>query len=570
MKNDNSLPAYDLFLESLKRPTGERERFIVAAAGADADLAAAATELVRNYQASGELEVKPPLKLPCPDREGTRAGDWLVDRMIGMGGFGSVYHAWRQGPGEKEEAAIKFLEMAPAAIPRFRRERQTLVDLNHEGICKFIGGGKAGDGTPYMAMEYVAGVPITRYCDRDRLTVTARLQLFVQLCHAVEYAHEHRVLHRDLKPANILVTAAGAVRVLDFGIAKLLERQDPAGQLTKPHEALWTKAYASPEQVHGGGLSFATDVYALGVVLYELLSGELPFSEFALRGPDWKQVIAEREPLPPSQAILIGEPGAGGLSRIQETAEARGTTPSRLKRALAGNLDAVVLKALRKDPHQRYARVDRLRLEIELFLEGLPVSARRSSLWERAWNWSSRHRFAAAVGAAWTLWMVVVLNFGLVRDIQYGAGLRQQEDAMRRLQYLAETGLPEIETAMPGGPEAGEERLLAARIHSRLLERMEAMPPYPLTKLDSSLVSSAIQCGRLWQELGDLRVALAVTAPLLARAEKWYASDPRDRQWRDLYAGVLRQRMEIHTMLEQNDEAAGEARRLTEIEAGRQ
>jgi hypothetical protein len=235
---------------------------------------------------------------------------------------------------------------------------------------------------------------------------------------------------------------------------------------------------------------------------------------------------------------------------------------------LAGNLDAAVLKALRKDPRQRYPRVDRLRLEIELFLEGLPVSARRSSLWERARNWSFRHRFAATIGAAWTLWMVVVLNIGLVRDIQYGAELRQQEDAMRRLRYVAAAGLPSIENSLPGGPNAREARLLAAQIHTRLLQRIEAMPAYTLSKLDSSLASSAIQCGRLWKELGDLRAALAVTAPVLPRVEKWYAFDRRDRQWTELYSDMLRQRIEIHTLLQQDLEAAHEARRLAEIEAG--
>jgi serine/threonine protein kinase len=571
MPNDIQLRAYELFLEALKHSDGERESFIAAAAETDARIAVQAAKLLKDYQSTGELDLSPPFQLHYSDRVSTHSGGWLVDRQLGLGGFGSVYHALRLGPGGEEEAAIKFLDIAPFAVPRFHRERQTLADLNHEGICKFIDGGTAEDGTPYMVMEYVSGLPITRYCDHSRMTITERLKLFLKLCHAVEYAHERRVLHRDLKPANILVTAAGAVRVLDFGVAKLLDPQSPAGRLTKPGEAPWTKAYASPEQVEGGDLSFATDVYALGVLLYELVTGELPFSEFALSGPDWVLTITQREPLPPSQALLIHEPspGAGSSQHFPETAAAlRGEAPSKLKRVLAGNLDAVVLKALSKDPRRRYPRVDRLRLDIEFFLEGLPVIARRSSLWERARNWSSRHRFAAAIGAAWTLWMAVVLNIGLVRDIQYGAELRKQEDAMQRLRYLAETGLPNIENAMPAGPKAREERVLAAQIHTRLLEGIETLPAYTLTKLDSSLASSAIQCGHLWKELGDLRAALAVTASVLPRVERWYAFDRQDRHWRELYANVLRQRMEIHTLLQQDDKAAAEARRLVEIEAG--
>jgi serine/threonine protein kinase len=572
MANDIQLRAYQLFRAALEKPRAEREDLIAARAASEPEVVAAAIRMLRDFEEGADREPGEAVILPewASAREGSLVGDWRIEEHLQPGGFGRVYRAWRPAPGGKEEAAIKFLDIAPSEVPRFLRERQTLADLDHEGICKFIDGGTTSGGVPYLVMEYVAGLPITRYCDYHRMTITERLKLFVKLCQAVEYAHQHRVLHRDLKPANIFVTAARAVRVLDFGVAKLLDTGQGGGErLTKPGDAPWTKAYASPEQIEGGDLSFATDVYALGVVLYELVTGQLPFSRFALSGRDWMCVIAKREPLPPSQALLIEESDAtsGTPPRIPETAaQFRGGSPSRLKRMLTGNLDAVILKALRKNPRERYARVDRLRSDIERFLDGLPVTARRSSLWERAWTWSSRHRFAAAVAVAWTLWLVLTLHVGFLRDSRYRAELRAQEDAMRRLRYLAGVGLPRIEKALRPDPEGGEARLVAAQIHTRLLQRIEALPDYTLTTVDSSLAASALECGRLWRDLGDPRAALAVTTRVLPRIARRYESDRRDRQWRELYSNLLRQRIELQTLLRQTTEASDGARLLAEIE----
>ncbi|HEY6392382.1 MAG TPA: serine/threonine-protein kinase, partial [Bryobacteraceae bacterium] len=465
MANDIGLLAYKLFQAAIELPQTERQRFIAAHAGAEPEVAAAAASLLRDFEEGEDREPGSAVNLPewGRGREGSLVGDWRIEEHIKQGGFGRVYRAWRTVPAGKEEAAIKFLDMAPGEIPRFLRERQTLADLNHEDICKFIDAGTTPGGVPYMVMDYVAGVPITQYCDHRRLTIPERLRLFVKLCKAVEYAHEQRVLHRDLKPANILVTDAGAVRILDFGVAQLLDRGQAVERLTKPGDSPWTRAYASPEQVNGDGLSFATDVYALGVLLYELVTGQRPFSDFALNGADWMQVICERAPRPPSQALLeTSEPGSGTTSRISVTsAHSRVYSPRRLSRVLKGNLDAVILKALRKDPAQRYPRADRLRFDIENFLERLPVTARRSSLWERSRNWSSRHRFASIVSVVWAIWLIILLNLGLVRDIEYREQLREEERSMQRLRYLMEDGLPGFEKGLPNDPSTKETRLLA-------------------------------------------------------------------------------------------------------------
>jgi tRNA A-37 threonylcarbamoyl transferase component Bud32 len=419
-------------------------------------------------------------------------------------------------------------------------------------------------------MEYVSGLPITRFCDHHRKTVTDRLGLFVKLCYAVEYAHEHRVLHRDLKPANVLVTAAGAVRVLDFGVARLLDPgQGSPACLTKPGDAPWTKAYASPEQVKGENPSFATDVYALGVVLYDLVTGQLPFSDHALEGPDWMRVICEREPVPPSHALLERQDdGASATPLIPETAaKLRGAAPSRLKRLLAGNLDAVILKALRKDPRERYQRVDRLRLDIECFLNRLPVTARRSSFLERTRNWSARHPFSATVFVASALWMAVGLGFDLVEEYHHRARVREGERAVQQLRYLAKDGLPSIDKALKEERASRETRILLAQIHRKLLMRMQAIPDYTLMHVDESLAASALQCAREWASLGDPRTAVEVTTPVLRRVARLYELDRNDRRWRGLYSELLRERIGLHTALQEPREASVAAQRLAEIES---
>jgi serine/threonine protein kinase len=564
--------AYRLFLAALQAPEADRQRLLADTAEADPTVVSMAVEMLREYEEGEDPEPGiAVLQEWARNRENTVVAGWKIgSRVSALGGFGRVYRASRPALGGEEETAIKFLDMAPAEVPRFLRERQTLADLNHEGICKFIDGGTTEGGVPYIVMEYVSGLPITRFCDHHRKTVTERLELFVKLCHAVEYAHEHRVLHRDLKPANVLVTAAGAVRVLDFGVARLLDPgQGSPACLTKPGDAPWTKAYASPEQVKGECLSFATDVYGLGVVLYELVTGQLPFSERALEGPDWMRVICEREPVPPSHALLERQDeGAGATPLISETAaQLRGAAPSRLKRLLAGNLDAVILKALRKDPRERYQRVDRLRLDIECFLNRLPVTARRSSFLERTRNWSARHRFSATVFVASALWMAVWLGFDLVEEYHHRARVREGERVVQQLRYLAKDGLPSIDKALKEERATRETRILLAQIHRKLLMRMQAIPDYTLMHVDESLAESALHCAREWSSLGDPRTAVEVTTPVLRRVARQYELDRNDRRWRGLYSELLRERIGLHTALQDPREASDEAQRLAEIES---
>jgi len=574
MTDETRSRAYQLLKAAGDMPQADADQFLAERSAEEPEAAGAAARMLARSRVTGDFALPNAITFGewARDRKGTTVGDWHIGDLLAPGGFGRVYRARRRtAGGEHEEVAIKFLDMLPDQVERFLRERQTLADLNHEGICKFIDGGTTPDGTPYMVMEYVAGLPITIYCDEHSLSVAERLKLFVKLCHAVEYAHQQRVLHRDLKPANVLVTRAGAVRVIDFGIARLLDPVKAGSErLTMFGESIWTRTHASPEQVIGGDLTLSTDVYGLGVVLYELLSGQLPFSESALSGPDWAGVIAEQEPLPPSQASLVersDESYGGSVITAEDSAHLRGTSPRRLKRKLAGNLDAIVMNTLRKAPDQRYRRVERLRSDIELVLEGLPVTVRNCGLWERVRNRAVKCPVAATLIVASFLSVAYPFSRGFPGQIEDRVALHELDDALLRLQGLAERGLPRIEDSIPSGPENREVRLLTARIHTRLLQSIEVLPDYTLRELDNSLVRSALRCAEEWRNLADPGAALAVTAPVLPRAATRYESDRRDRQRRDLYSQLLKQRVEMHRWLKQEAEAADEARLLQEIEA---
>jgi hypothetical protein len=250
---------------------------------------------------------------------------------------------------------------------------------------------------------------------------------------------------------------------------------------------------------------------------------------------------------------------------------------NQLKRALAGDLDTIILKAWKKDHRERYQRVDRLRLEVERYLEGLPVSARRSSWWERSVTWSSKHRLVASVAVTWSLGMVLLLNFGLVQDIQASAERREQQAAMQHLAYLVNPGLPDIEKALPSGETGRAVRLATAQIHTRLLKRIEKLPENDRARLDINVAESSLDCSRVWHSVGNLEAALEVSTPALGRIAARYDSNPRaphwfmvlggDRRWQFLYSKMLPQRLEIQRLLHRNADAADTARRLAKVEA---
>ena len=326
---------------------------------------------------------------------GTRIGAYEVVRLVGMGGMGAVYEGVRADAQFHKRVALKFLRRGlegDLAIRRFRYERQILASLSHKNIAALLDGGVTPDGQPYIVMEFVDGVPITRYAAAQRLALPQRLQLLRQVCAAVQHAHQHLVVHRDLKPGNILVTADGTVKLLDFGIARLLREGEGPDQLppTQGGAHAFTPDYASPEQVRGLPVATASDLYALGVIACELLAGARPFTFEGKLFAEMQALICEA-PAPAPSALVTAAHAA--------TVGPGGTSVARLRRQLAGDVDAIVLQLLRKEPQRRYASAEQLGEEWRRVLEGRPVTARRDRLGYRAAKFLRRRRVEVAAGA---------------------------------------------------------------------------------------------------------------------------------------------------------------------------
>ena len=345
-------------------------------------------------------------RTPEASAMGTRIGPYRVIGEAGRGGMGIVYLADRADAQYTKRVAIKLVRRGvddPHAIRRFVDERQILATLDHPNIARLLDGGVTDDGLPWFAMEYIEGEPIDVYCDRRTKGVAERLRLFLSVCDAVQYAHRNLVVHRDLKPSNILVTAVGEVKLLDFGIAKLLDGGNTVDStLTAIGGRAFTPEYASPEQVRGEPLTVASDVWSLGVVLYHLLAARGPFRHRSPLPHEAVRAVLEDEPEVPSAVAMRGD---------TVMIAARGLTPERLHRRLRGDLDMIIMTALRKEPERRYPSVDQLATDIRRHLDGLPVSARPDRWTYRAEKFL--HRNAAGVAVA--IGLVVLLGaFGLL------------------------------------------------------------------------------------------------------------------------------------------------------------
>ena len=351
----------------------------------------------------------------------SRIGPYRILEAIGRGGMGAVYVAERADDQYRKRVALKLLHRWSAGdehrVRRFVEERQILAALEHPDIARLLDGGVTPDGLPWFAMEYVEGVPIDRHCEEHRVPIEHRLEIFCRVCAAVQYAHRNLVVHRDLKPANILVSADGAVKLLDFGIAKLLggEITSTSAVLTFTGERVMTPLYASPEQVRGEPVSTASDVYALGVLLYKLLVGCHPYRLSSWQPHEVARAILEQEPERPSASVLRAPDSDWPGAMPEHVAAERGTGSAKLRRQLRGDLDAIALKAMEKDPRRRYGSVEQLEADVRRHLSGLPVTARPPSRIYQATRFVRRHRIGAAVTAGGTL---LVLGFTVVTAVQ--------------------------------------------------------------------------------------------------------------------------------------------------------
>ncbi len=388
----------EIFQEALDLTPHERARYVAEVCAEDIGLKRDVETLLSQHESAGELLEEPLYgdtelsaleALVYEDEDpliGRRLGAYRIEREIGRGGMGAVYEAVRVDNEFILRVAIKLVKRGmdtDFVLRRFRKERQILAALDHPHIARLLDGGTTSDGLPYFVMEFIEGRPLYRYCDEHLLTVTDRLKLFLAICEAVHYAHQKQVVHRDIKPSNVLVTSEGVPKLLDFGIAKLLNPA-LAGDITHDPTAtamrLMTPEYASPEQVQGAATTPSTDVYSLGVLLYELLTGHRPYRLVNRAPHEIARVICEESPAPPSfiitrpEDLLPNSFQGDEATTLRKLFETRGATLDSLRRDLTGDLDTIVLRALRKEPEWRYQTAEQLRDDIKRYLDGLPVS----------------------------------------------------------------------------------------------------------------------------------------------------------------------------------------------------
>jgi serine/threonine-protein kinase len=461
---------------------------------------------------------------PDDDLVGQAVGPYTVEAVLGAGGFGTVYRAARSDGQYRQAVALKVLNPGlggPAVLRRFRRERQALAGLEgHPHIVALFDAGLAPDGRPYFVMELVDGRPLDQYCDEPRLTILERLGLFQQACSAVQQAHKSLVVHRDLKPANILAgpgPAGGpAVKLLDFGIAKSLA-PEPAedggageGLTTGPGERVFTPAYASPEQVRGQRVDVTSDVYSLGVVLYELLTGHRPYR---FGGATVEEVICGAEPEPPSAKVARTEtvPGAGGAT-TELTPEAvsarRSAGPRQLRRLLAGDLDNIALKALQKEPARRYQSADELARDVTAYLEGNPVAARGRPFGYRAGKLARKHWKVLATAAAFVLLLVVGAALSTWQAVR--ATRAAEAEAVQRRQ--AELAAEVLESVFRG--------LNPRREAPDLKGRLEAQMEEAAARLEQEYAGEPLVRARLRDALGEAQLGLGAYAKAVTLSQQ--------------------------------------------------
>ncbi len=392
--------------------------------------------------------------------DGQFLGPYKIEGRIGGGGMGEVYTAVRADSVFDKRVAIKLLKRgmdSAEIVRRFQAERQILAGLEHPNIARLLDGGTADDGRPYLVMEHVEGLPIDEYCNVRRLSVSERLELFRKVCTAIQLAHGNLVVHRALKPSNILVTDEGEPKLLDFGIAKILDPlSSGTAAATQTLMRLMTPDYASPEQILGTPVTTASDIYALGVLLYLLLTGSHPSKRESRSPLDMLWAIHGQTPEPPSRAVKRALAAGPGTTPREPIRHGLGDH-RRLSRRLAGDLDNIVLKALRKEPERRYATVDQLSEDLRRHLEGRPISAGPDSLRYRCGKFVRRHRLGVLTAV---MFFIAVLGFGILMAIQRSQVVRER-DRLDRQRLATET-----------------ERLRAERVTTFLIDLFEASDPF--------------------------------------------------------------------------------------------
>ncbi|MBX3323439.1 MAG: tetratricopeptide repeat protein [Phycisphaeraceae bacterium] len=523
--------ARDIFMEAVELEGDARQQYIAQACAASLTLRRAVEALLLAHdQASGFLgDATMPTRLTFGAgafgnvdeelAEGTMLGPYRIERALGEGGFGIVYRAEQVSPIQRT-VAIKVVRPgmdSGAVVRRFEAERQTLAMMNHAAIARIFDAGATASGRPYFVMEFVEGEPISTFCDRRRLTLDERLALFERVCGAVAHAHQKGVIHRDLKPGNILVTdddGAFSPRVIDFGIAKAVAGASPAvaaaGDITQPRQLLGTPLYMAPEQASGGEIDTRTDVYALGVVLYELLCGLPPFERNRLDAASifsLMHIICQEDPPRPSARFMaLGNMG-------DAIAQARDSDTLRLWRDLSGDIDHLVMKAIAKDPADRYATVDALAADVRRFLAGAPLDAGPPTLRYRLGKLIRRRKIETAAIALAVLALVGLAGAAVYVAIEQRAqATRLAEQTLRSdaAADFARSVLSSVDPARARGADTTLLREILDDAATRVITELADNPDAAIDMLTTLGVAHA--------RLGDLPKALTLLRNAFDRA----------------------------------------------------
>lgn len=543
--------------EALERSQEQQAAFLDSACGADLELRREVESLLAHRQSAEDFIETPAMHLAAralaaegdiqsgeTSRQiGRRISNYRIVEKVASGGMGDVFRAVRADGTYDKQVAIKLIQGARSTdffLARFENERQILADLDHPNIARLLDGGTTEEGLPYVVMEYIYGLPIDEYCRQKSLTVRERLELFRTVCSAVQYAHQNLVVHRDLKPSNILVTQEGVPKLLDFGIAKILDPQrgDEKFQQTVTVFRLMTPDYASPEQVRNEPISTASDIYSLGVILYELLTGLSPYRVNKEAPQEMMKAICDTEPEKPSTAAVVGrapvaldnqQPPLAAPPSLQKTQNQK-----KLRKVLAGDLDNIVLKALRKEPRRRYSSVEQFSEDIHRYLKGLPVLAHKDTLAYRSRKFVVRHKLGVAVAALFVLSLAGGLFATLWQARIARAERARAERRFNDVRVLANSLMFEIHDSIKDLAGATPARKLLV---SKSLQYLDSLSREAAgdASLQQELAAAYEKTGQVQSNpytanLGDPEGALASYRKALAIRESLAATNPKSDQ----------------------------------------
>ncbi|MBL8178486.1 MAG: protein kinase [Bryobacterales bacterium] len=531
-----------IFNDAVDLPAGEREAFVRREAGGDEEVMREVWSLLEADSTQGvNLDAIVSDAVERADEQhhsgdvGLVLGPYKLVELLGSGGMGSVYKAVRADETFQQAVAIKLVRRGMDSdfiLARFRQERQILGNLNHPNIARILDAGSAADGRPYFVMEFVEGLPLLKHCEEGGLSVKQRLELFVQVCAAVQHAHQKLIIHRDLKPSNILVTKEGVPKLLDFGIAKLLAPGDATGEwLTQTTGRMMTPDYASPEQVMGKELTTATDVYSLGALLYLLLAGEKPYRIGGQSLQEMEQAVCTVDPKKPSAAAKDGRRG----------------------KELVGDLDNIVLHAMSKEPERRYASAEHLAADIRNYLEGRPVAAREVTFLYRAGKTIRRNK-TASIAAALLVASLVGGSFGTYYQ------MRRAERRFGQVRKMANTFLFDFYDSIASTPGTVQSRALVLRTAREYLDSLSAEASgdasLSMELAQAYLRLGEVEGGALSGNLGNsqladslFRKAIELVTPLRrsARSAQLLATAYRRRGDITVYSENLSRALEYYT-----------------------